>query len=234
MILRLDKMLAHLGYGSRKDVKQLIRKGEVLVNGEICKNDDYKVDSDKDDVIVFDEQVNYNEFVYIMLHKPAGVVSATFDNYKRTVIDLVSEYEKQKVFPVGRLDIDTEGLLLICNDGMLCHKLLAPKSHVDKTYYVEFSGEFKDDYIEQFKNGIILEDGYKTMPADIELISESSANLTIHEGKFHQVKRMFLALNMEVTYLKRISFGSLKLDESLKKGEYRLLTDQEIELLKKD
>lgn len=234
MILRLDKMLAHCGYGSRKDVKQLIRKGEVLVNGEIIKNDDFKVDSDKDDVIVFDESVNYKELVYIMLHKPAGVVSATYDNYKQTVIDLVSEYSKQKVFPVGRLDIDTEGLLLISNDGMLCHKLLAPKNHVDKTYYVEFSGEFKNEYIEKFKKGIILEDGYVTMPSDIELLSENSANLTIHEGKFHQVKRMFIALGMEVTYLKRISFGSLKLDNSLKKGEYRLLSDEEINLLKKD
>ena len=234
MILRLDKMLAHCGYGSRKDVKQLIRKGEVLVNGEIIKNDDFKVDSDKDDVIVFDESVNYKELVYIMLHKPAGVVSATYDNYKQTVIDLVSEYSKQKVFPVGRLDIDTEGLLLISNDGMLCHKLLAPKNHVDKTYYVEFCGEFKNEYIGKFKKGITLEDGYVTMPSDIELLSENSANLTIHEGKFHQVKRMFIALGMEVTYLKRISFGSLKLDNNLKKGEYRLLSDEEINLLKKD
>ena len=233
MILRLDKMLAHLGYGSRKDVKQLIRKGEVLVNGEICKNDDFKVDSDKDDVIVFDEQVNYNEFVYIMLHKPAGVVSATFDNFKQTVIDLVSEYEKQKIFPVGRLDIDTEGLLLITNDGMLCHNLLAPKSHVDKKYYVEFSGQFKQEYYEAFEKGITLDDGYVTLPGQIKLIDSNKAEVIIHEGKFHQVKRMFLALNMEVTYLKRISFGSLVLDESLKLGEYRLLTEKEIEDLKR-
>ena len=233
MILRLDKMLAHLGYGSRKDVKRIIRKGEVLVNGEVCKDDDFKVDSDIDEVVVFDESVSYSEFVYIMLNKQSGVVSATFDNFKQTVIDLVSEYEKQKVFPVGRLDIDTEGLLLITNDGMLCHNLLAPKSHVDKKYYVEFSGQFKQEYYEAFEKGITLDDGYVTLPGQIKLIDSNKAEVIIHEGKFHQVKRMFLALNMEVTYLKRISFGSLVLDESLKLGEYRLLTEKEIEDLKR-
>ena len=233
MILRLDKMLAHLGYGSRKDVKRIIRKGEVLVNGEVCKDDDFKVDSDIDEVVVFDESVSYSEFVYIMLNKPSGVVSATFDNFKQTVIDLVSEYEKQKIFPVGRLDIDTEGLLLITNDGMLCHNLLAPKSHVDKKYYVEFSGQFKQEYYDAFEKGITLDDGYVTLPGQIKLIDSNKAEVIIHEGKFHQVKRMFLALNMEVTYLKRISFGSLVLDESLKLGEYRLLTEKEIEDLKR-
>lgn len=233
MILRLDKMLAHLGYGSRKDVKRIIRKGEVLVNGEVCKDDDFKVDSDIDEVVVFDESVSYSEFVYIMLNKPSGVVSATFDNFKQTVIDLVSEYEKQKIFPVGRLDIDTEGLLLITNDGMLCHNLLAPKSHVDKKYYVEFSGQFKQEYYEAFEKGITLDDGYVTLPGQIKLIDSNKAEVIIHEGKFHQVKRMFLALNMEVTYLKRITFGSLVLDESLKLGEYRLLTEKEIEDLKR-
>lgn len=233
MILRLDKMLAHLGYGSRKDVKKIIRKGEVIVNGVVCKDDDFKVDSDNDEVIVFDEEVNYQELVYIMLHKPSGVVSATFDNYKQTVIDLVAEYAKQKVFPVGRLDIDTEGLLLITNDGMLCHNLLSPSRHVDKTYYVEFAGEFKDEYYDAFKNGITLDDGYVTLPGEIKIIGENKAHVTIHEGKFHQVKRMFLALNMEVTYLKRICFGSLTLDESLKLGEYRLLTQKEVEELKR-
>ena len=232
MILRLDKMLAHLGYGSRKDVKKIIRKGEVIVNGVVCKDDDFKVDSDNDEVIVFDEEVNYQELVYIMLHKPSGVVSATFDNYKQTVIDLVAEYAKQKVFPVGRLDIDTEGLLLITNDGMLCHNLLSPSRHVDKTYYVEFAGEFKDEYYDAFKNGITLDDGYVTLPGEIKIIGENKAHVTIHEGKFHQVKRMFLALNMEVTYLKRISFGSLVLDESLPIGDYRLLTEEEIKNLK--
>lgn len=233
MILRLDKMLAHCGYGSRKEVKQLIRKGEVIVNGEIVYDDDLKVDSDKDDVIVFDENVNYQELVYIMLNKPSGVVSATFDFHKQTVIDLVSEYANYKIFPVGRLDIDTVGLLLITNDGMLCHNLLSPKSHVDKKYYVEFDGEFKDSYYKMFENGMVLDDGYKTLPGKITLNEKNKAIVTIHEGKFHQVKRMFEALNMKVTYLKRISFGTLTLDENLNEGQYRLLTDKEIEDLKK-
>ena len=232
-MIRLDKLLSHKGYGSRKEVKQFIRKGEVLVNGEIIKDDDFKVDSDKDEVIVFDENVNYQEKVYIMLYKPDGVVSATYDPYKRTVIDLVSEYASYKIFPVGRLDIDTEGLLLISNDGALCHQLLSPKSHVDKKYYVEFTGEFKEDHYKAFEKGITLDDGYVTLPGNIKLIGENKAEVTIHEGKFHQVKRMFLSLNMEVTYLKRISFGSLVLDESLKLGEYRLLSDKEVEDLKR-
>lgn len=233
MILRLDKMLAHCGYGTRKEVKQLIRKKNVLVNGNVITNDDFKVDSDIDEIVVFDEILSYSNLVYIMLNKPSGVVSATFDFHKKTVIDLVDNYANQKVFPVGRLDIDTEGLLLITNDGQLCHQLLSPKYHVDKTYYVEFKGCFIDKYYDDFKNGIILDDGYKTLPAKIELLSNNKANVTIHEGKFHQVKRMFLALNMEVTYLKRIKFKNLVLEDNLKLGEYRLLTLQEIEDLKK-
>ena len=146
MIMRLDKMLSHLGYGSRKDVKQLIRKKEVLVNGNIITNDDFKVDSENDEVIVFDEVVNYTSLVYIMLNKPANVISSTYDNKLKTVIDLLDvEYQNRKLFPVGRLDIDTVGLLLITNDGKLCHELLAPKKHVDKKYYLKFEGEFKEE-----------------------------------------------------------------------------------------
>ena len=233
MLLRLDKMLAHCGYGSRKEVKNYIRKGEVIVNGEVIKNDDYKVDSEKDEIIVFDENVNYLEKVYIMLNKPAGCVSATYDPYKQTVIDLVNEYANYKVFPVGRLDIDSVGLLLITNDGKLCHNLLSPKSHVDKVYFVNFDGTFKEEYYQEFEKGITLDDGYVTLPANVKLEGESSAYITIHEGKFHQVKRMFEALNMKVTYLKRISFGSLVLDENLKEGEYRLLSEEELSILNK-
>jgi 16S rRNA pseudouridine516 synthase len=168
-----------------------------------------------------------------MLNKPQGVVSATFDPHKETVIDLVNEYASYKIFPVGRLDIDTTGLLLITNDGILCHKMLSPKSHVDKKYYVEFSGEFKEEYYEKFEKGITLDDGYLTLPANIKLVGEQKAIVTIHEGKFHQVKRMFLALNMEVTYLRRITFGPLSIDENLKEGEYRLLSEEEIDVLNK-
>ena len=233
MLLRLDKMLAHCGYGSRKEVKSYIRKGEVLVNGEIVKNDDFKVDSEKDEVIVFDENVNYLNKVYIMLNKPDGVVSATYDPYKQTVIDLIPEYASYKIFPVGRLDIDSVGLLLITNDGMLCHKLLSPKYHVDKTYFVNFTGEFKDEYCNEFERGITLDDGYVTLPGKVVLKGNDSAYVTIHEGKFHQVKRMFEALNMKVTYLKRITFGTLKLDENLKEGQYRLLNEEEVNMLVK-
>ena len=234
MILRLDKMLAHCGYGSRKEVKSFIRKGEVIVNGEIIKNDDYKVDSDKDEVIVFDESVNYHELVYIMLNKPDGVVSATYDPFKETVIDLVNEYASYKVFPVGRLDIDTTGLLLITNDGLLCHKLLAPKSHVDKKYYVDVEGIVTDDDIKKFNDGVWL-DGELCKPAKLEILESnniSKCHVTISEGKYHQVKRMFESVNKKVIYLKRITFGNLTLDNSLKLGEYRKLTDEEIELLR--
>ena len=233
MLLRLDKMLAHCGYGSRKEVKNYIRKGEVIVNGEVIKDDDFKVDSEKDEIIVFDENVNYLEKVYIMLNKPDGCVSATYDPYKQTVIDLVNEYANYKVFPVGRLDIDSVGLLLITNDGKLCHNLLSPKSHVDKVYFVNFDGVFKESYYQEFEKGITLDDGYVTLPAKVEVVNGNGAYVTIHEGKFHQVKRMFEALDMKVTYLKRISFGSLKLDENLKEGEYRLLSSEEISMLLK-
>ncbi|MCI5745295.1 MAG: rRNA pseudouridine synthase [Erysipelotrichaceae bacterium] len=229
--MRLDKLLAHCGYGSRKDVKKYIRSGEVLVNGEVILDDDYKVNEEVDEIIVFDESVSYQNKVYIMLNKPKNVVSATFDNKAKTVIDLLSQYKNYKIFPIGRLDIDTTGLLLVSNDGALCHKLLSPKNHVDKKYLVEFDGDFKQSYYNDFEMGIILDDGYKTLPSHIEIIDEKKAIVTIHEGKFHQVKRMFLALNMKVINLKRIEFGPLVLDESLKEGEYRLLNKEEISIL---
>lgn len=232
-MLRLDKMLAHIGYGSRKEVKELIRKGNVLVNGSIIKNDDYKV-SLSDEIIVDDTKVTYLNEVFIMLNKPQGYISATDDNYQDTVLDLVNEYRNYKIFPVGRLDKDSEGLLILTNNGKVAYNLLSPKSHVNKTYYVKFKGEFKEEYFEKFSKGMVLEDGYKTLPAKIELLSSSEANVTICEGKFHQVKRMFLVNNMEVTYLKRIKFGNIELDKSLQIGKYRLLTDEEINLLKEN
>lgn len=229
---RLDKILAHLNYGSRKEVKEYIRKGFIMVNGETIYNDDFKVNPSDDEITFDGMNVSYEEKVYIMLNKPEDVVSATFDPRYKTVIDLMSEYAKQGVFPVGRLDIDTTGLLIITNDGLLAHKLLSPKYHVWKTYKATFTGEFKASYYDSFKNGIILDDGYKCLEAKIELESENVALISIHEGKYHQVKRMFEALNMEVIKLERISFGPLSLDRSLKLGEYRSLTEEEIALLK--
>ena len=231
-MIRLDKLLSHKGYGSRKEVKQLIRKGFVFVNEEVVLDDDYKVNEDNDSITIMDEEVTYSKYVFYMMHKPKNVVSATFDFHKETVIDLMGFLAKQKIFPVGRLDIDTEGLLLITNDGQMAHNLLSPKKHVDKVYYVEFSGEYKDEYTKEFEKGVVIDDGYVCKPASFELKSSNSGYITIHEGKFHQVKRMFISLNMEVTYLKRVKFGSLVLDEQLPKGEFRELSDEELNSLK--
>ena len=232
-MMRLDKMLSHKGYGSRKEVKTIIRKGFVYVNDTQIFDDDFKVDENKDSVTIMDEIIEYCDKVYIMLNKPKNVVSATFDFNKETVIDLVGSYAKQKVFPIGRLDIDTVGLLIITNDGPLAYDLISPKKHVDKVYYVEFLGEFKEEYNKMFLNGIQLEDGYICREAKIKLLNKNSCEITIHEGKFHQIKRMFDVLGMKVTYLKRIKFGNIELDESLKEGEFRLLTSEEVELLRK-
>jgi 16S rRNA pseudouridine516 synthase len=231
-MIRLDKVLSHLGYGSRKEVKEIIRKGYVTVNGEVISKDDTKIDEENDEVLVFDDKIEYDKFIYLMLNKPSGYVSATFDNKLPTVLDLIEGYEKRGLFPVGRLDIDTYGLLLITNDGMLAHKMLSPKYHVDKKYYLEFDGDFKEENYKKFEDGIILDDGYKCMSAKFELIDKNKGYITIKEGKFHQVKRMMEALNMTVTFLKRVSFGALNLDDILKYGEYRKLTEEEIESLK--
>ena len=230
-MMRLDKMLAHCGYGSRKQVKEFIRKGYVLVNGEVITDDDYKVDEENDEIIIADEQAHYDKMIYIMLNKPDGYISATYDRYDPIVLDLIDGYEKRDLFPVGRLDKDTVGLLLITNDGKLAHKLLAPKSHVDKIYYLKYDGKFSKQAHELFEKGVTLDDGYVCMPAKFIELGNNEGNIIIKEGKFHQVKRMMQAVGCEVTYLKRISFGALKLDEGLNEGEYRHLTIEEIEAL---
>jgi len=232
--LRLDKILAHSGYGSRKEVKKFIRKGYCMVNGVTVYNDDFKVDPVNDEIILADQTVNYSEKVYFMLNKPSGVVSATFDNNYETVIDILNDYKKQGIFPVGRLDIDTEGLLLITNDGVLAHSLLSPKKHVDKEYYVEFDGEFLDEYYLEFEKGIELEDDFTTLPAKVINLDKNKCNIIIHEGKFHQVKRMFKALGMEVTFLSRVRFKNLLIDKSLELGQFRKLTEEELEDLRNE
>ncbi|NMA58169.1 pseudouridine synthase [Clostridium cochlearium] len=231
---RIDKILANMGYGSRKEVKKLIKNNLVEVNGEKIKDPSINIDPEKDKIMVGDEIVNYRKFIYIMMNKPEGVVSATFDNYDETVIDLLEEeYQVFNPFPVGRLDKDTVGLLLITNDGELNHKLISPKWKVDKVYYAEINKEVNDEDVEAFKNGIILSDGYKCMPGKLEIIKsdENGAEVyvTIQEGKFHQVKRMFEALDKKVVYLKRVKFGNISLDENLEEGEYRELTEEELE-----
>ncbi len=233
---RLDKILSNMGYGSRKDIKKIIKEGRVQVNDKIVKNNSMKIDPYKDKVTLDGMKVDYRKYIYLMLNKPKDVVSSTDDPINRTVLDLIDEeYLIFNPFPAGRLDKDTEGLLLLTNDGKLAHELLSPKKGVDKTYYVEVDGFVEEDHKYQFKDGILLDDGYKTLPAKLEILESnvfSKVKLTIKEGKFHQVKRMFQAIDMEVIYLKRISMGNLKLDENLNPGEYRELTDEEIILLK--
>ncbi|HEL6660693.1 TPA: rRNA pseudouridine synthase, partial [Listeria monocytogenes] len=227
--MRLDKLLSHTGFGSRKEVKPLLKSGAVVVNGTIQKDSKTQVNPDKDQITVHGTPVVYQEFVYFMLHKPQNVVSATEDNVSETVIDLLAQEDTlTDPFPVGRLDKDTEGLLIITNDGTLAHNLLSPKKHIDKTYYAKIDGDVTAADVEAFAAGIELDDGYTCKPASLEIITPNEINVTIQEGKFHQVKRMFAARGKTVSYLKRISMGNLQLDESLELGEYRPLTEAEL------
>ena len=232
--MRLDKFLKDTGFGSRKEVKILIKQKRVSVNDTVVSNEGLSINEEKDIVKVDNIEVKYVRFVYIMLNKPKGVVSATVDNVHTTVLDLIKEYKYLELFPVGRLDIDTEGLLLITNDGVLSHNLLSPKKHVDKTYFLNTNEPLTDLDMSTLENGVYL-DSELTLPAKISQVSEFEYLLTICEGKFHQVKRMIECVGKKVTYLKRVSFGPLVLDEELPLGSYRFLTDEEIlKLTKKD
>ncbi len=231
-LMRLDKYLADMGYGTRTQVKDAIKKGRVSINDEKIKSPETKIDIETTIVYMDGQPISYVQTEYYMLNKPQGVVSATEDRKYKTVIDLIDDKSRKDLFPVGRLDIDTEGLLLITNDGDLAHRLLSPKKHVDKTYYVELDSKIPANAKEEMLQGITLEEEFKTMPATLELLNETTCYLTIREGKFHQVKRMFEYFGCTVTYLKRISMGPLTLDETLKVGEYRLLTKEELLQLK--
>ena len=234
---RLDKILSNMGYGSRKVVKKYIKDGLVKVNESIILNNEYKVNPYEESIFFKGEEILYRKYIYLMMYKPHGIVSSTDDPMSETVIDLLDpEYLIYKPFPVGRLDKDTVGLMLISNDGKLAHELLSPRKGISKTYYAEVNGYVEEKYVEDFKNGIILDDGYKTLPSKLEILEAdlfSKVLLTIKEGKYHQVKRMFESLSMKVVYLKRISMGSLILDSSLGLGDYRELTEEELKLLKK-
>ena len=230
--MRLDKFISTTTTLSRAEAKKVIKKG-ILINDKLIKTPDYKIDEFKDQVIVNGNRLVYQKYVYIMMNKPKDTVSATEDVIERTVVDILRDEDRiYKVFPVGRLDKDTEGLMLLTNDGELAHKLISPKKDVEKKYYVEVSGELKNEHLKIIKEGVILEDGYRCKPARLEILDSSEgnskANIFITEGKFHQVKRMMKSLGTTVTYLKRLSIGSLKLDENLKLGEYRYLTDDEL------
>lgn len=230
--MRIDKMLANLGYGSRKEVKKLLKDGAVKINEKVVKDAKEHVNPDIDTVTLNGEVVEYKEFIYLMMNKPPGVISATEDHHDKTVVDLLEIDDAVfSPFPVGRLDKDTEGLLLLTNDGQLSHRLLSPKKHVPKTYFAVIDREVTEEDVEAFKKGVILDDGYLTKPGELKILKSglhSDIELTITEGKFHQVKRMFEAVGKRVVYLKRLSMGPLKLDDSLELGEYRELTEEEI------
>ena len=235
-IQRLDKALSNFGHGTRKEIKQLVKDGLVRVDGTAVKDSGMHVDPFVSIIEIRGEVLNYREFIYVMMNKPAGVISATIDNKLRTAVDILpDEFKRFGLFPAGRLDIDTEGFLLMTNNGQLAHELLSPRKHVPKTYYALIDGVVNSDDIKKFKEGITLEDGYKTMPAELEVIRgglRSEIELVLHEGKFHQVKRMFEAAGKKVIFLKRIQMGGLKLDETLKPGECRELTLEEVKQLR--
>lgn len=236
--IRLDKFLANAGIGTRSEVKNYIKYRRVWVDGKAILKGETKIDPEKN-VVTFDKRVvSYEKFCYIMLNKPKGYISATEDETEQTVLSLIpKEYEKFNLFPVGRLDKDTVGLLILSNDGTFAHNTLSPKKHIEKTYFAHINGEITKEHIAEFEKGIILDGGYKCLPAKLE-ISYSAQNLskvyiTIKEGKYHQIKRMFQAFGKKVVYLKRISFGEILLDESLKEGEFRELDENEMKMIQK-
>ena len=232
---RIDKVLSNLGYGSRSELKKICKNGLVKVNGKVINNPGVQVDVENDEIIFDGEKVTYKEFIYLMLNKPDGYISATFDKRDPIVLDLIDKEDFVfEPFPVGRLDKDTEGLLVLTNDGQLAHRVLSPKKHVPKTYYAKIEGVVTEDDIKAFAKGVTLDDGYETMPAELVILKSdeiSEIELTIHEGKFHQVKRMFESVDKKVIYLKRLSMGKLQLDKNLALGEYRELTDEEIKMI---
>lgn len=234
--MRLDKYLCDMQCGTRSEIKELIRKGHVTVNGEVIKKPETKVDDSTDKVLLDGNPVKYVEYEYYMLNKPQGVLSAARDPKAKTVVDLITEKNRKDLFPVGRLDKDTEGLLIITNDGQLTHNLLSPKKHIPKTYYAITDGIIEDDAIELFKCGLTLSDGTVCKSASLNILERKEGKtyleLTIYEGKFHQVKRMTEAVGATVIYLKRLSMGDLLLDENLKLSEYRKLTEKELAILR--
>ena len=233
--MRLDKLLSNMGFGSRREVGKMLRKGIVKVNGETVKTVAAQIDPLKDNVSVLGETVVYKEFIYLMMNKSQGILSATEDSRDKTVVDLLEDEDSHfKPFPVGRLDKDTEGFLLLTNDGKLAHNLLSPKKGVPKTYYAHISGVVTEADGADFASGVMLDDGYVTKPGMLRILKSaelSEIELTITEGKYHQVKRMFEAVGKQVVYLKRLSMGPLVLDEELPLGTYRELTEEELGLL---
>ena len=233
--MRLDKFLVACAVGSRTEVKNFLKAGRVTVNGKKEKSAKLQIDEETDEICFDGQKLDYEEFVYYMMNKPKGVISATEDPNHKTVLDLLDDYARAKeVFPVGRLDIDTHGLLLLTNDGKLAHALLSPKRHVDKTYLAQINGVMTDADVETFAQGVPLKD-FTCQPAKLELVSvdtekdQSLVRVSIAEGKFHQVKRMVGYCGKEVVDLQRLTMGTLTLDEDLKRGEWRRLSKEELE-----
>ncbi len=230
MAMRLDKYLADMGLGTRSEIKKAVRSGRVSVDGRTVTDPGTKVGPE--DAVLFDgTAVTYEPYVYYMLYKPAGVISASEDRRERTCVDLIDETRRRDLFPVGRLDRDTEGLLLITNDGDLCHRLLTPSRHVDKVYYARISGKVTEEDVRGFASGLQVDADFRAMPAQLRILrsdSVSEVEIVIREGKFHQIKRMFRAVGKEVLYLKRLSMGSLTLDPALQPGTWRRLTAEEL------
>ena len=235
--MRLDKLLSHSGFGTRKDVKKLIQSGAITINGETVTKSSLHIEPETDLVCCYDEPIAYQQYYYVMLNKPDGIISATFDHLHETVIDWVAlDYQHVDLFPVGRLDIDTTGLLLLTNDGQLAHRLTSPKHQVPKVYQAKIAKSITDVDIATFQNGIKFDD-YVTRPAQLRSLPSNQpdeiwAEVTIYEGKFHQVKKMFQSIDNLVLKLHRISMGPITLDEHLAEGEYRELTAEELRLLK--
>ena len=232
-MMRIDKYLADCGIGTRSEVKKYIKAKQITVNNDVVAKPEQKIDENTDVICFKGQQIAYEKYVYYLLHKPAGCVTAKQDNVHQTVMDYFPDDIKAKdIAPVGRLDLDTEGLLLFTNDGPLTHHLLSPTHHIPKTYYAVLDKEVPIMAVQQFKEGVDIGDDKLTLPAELVILSEKEAELTIHEGRFHQVKRMFEAVGCTVTYLKRLSMGTLTLGE-LPKGEYRRLTEEEVQSLQK-
>lgn len=236
-LIRLDKFLANSGIGTRSEVKNYIKQRRVWLDGTPVLKGETKIDIEKS-VVTFDKRVvSYEQYCYIMLNKPKGYICATEDKEEKTVLDLIpKQYEKFNLFPVGRLDKNTVGLLILSNDGKFAHNTLSPKKHIEKKYFAHINGMVTEDYIKAFKNGVIIDGGYKCLPANLEILYSapnlSKVNITIKEGKYHQIKRMFQAFGKKVVYLKRLSFGEIQLDENLQEGDFRELNEQEMDTIK--
>ncbi len=226
--MRLDRYLAEMGAGTRSELKKAVRAGRVTVNGEKVKDSAAQV-AEGDEVCLDGRRIVYEQYVYYMLNKPAGVISATSDPREKTVLDLIDEGGRKDLFPVGRLDRDTEGLLLITNNGELAHRLLSPRRHVDKVYFARLDGPVTEEEKRRFARGLVIDETFTALPADLEILEPANeVKITIREGKYHQVKRMFETVGRKVLYLKRLSMGPLCLDGELPAGKYRRLTQGEV------